>query len=898
MPLNVHAARLRNPNLFQQDSFRTIDITDGIQAIIGRLKGQTSTTTQSFRFNKNKFTPEQAKKWLKDHDKKFILFENAIEESAHLKKRRTLEGELVDGKYVSTIKKKNTKESVSDDINFHGDIEDELPIENIRDKIKESVSLVGSVWEITIIKEGRSANGFDYSEKVLKESIPLFERKGIYGHKYGGSIDHRPDEFTNPNGLALNKVGWVENVRYKSDDTGGRLVGDFHCINSALRDMFSNTWKENKSQMPEFSVDVNGRGFSHGNTRIVTKITNVNSVDIVDEASAGGAFERMVASKSKIFLRRNKMKELLKELLARVKEGTYTIKESIDGKSDEEITGLIEKELNLSEEDIKAKERLGAGDLQKVLGANTLEEMKSLMRSLLDKLRGEEGKISEQKTKEKDMKAKEQKDKEENLKVKESAIAGKVAALETTIKKQRCEVAINTLVDRDPALPGEAKLKIKESLTNMITKEGELSEEIINKQIKKEKEYLSHFVESGEIKGMGMIEVGDNTEDKKQKRLDLMLDPELIHAKESKDDYKGFEAFYGIQDALQSITGVPVNWMLQKQNHRKINDRIKESTTADFPVMLGDSLSKKAIKEYRFRFQRETWNQLVFNDSFSRIEQQKLFNIGGFEEMDTVAEDGTYQPFNTPGRENPTYTPLKKGNTFSVTEEMIINDNLREIREFPLKIARSAIFTLSNIVWGRIFGCVGSDTVNSQLIYDGTTLYTDAHANTTDDALDYDSLDQAATRLVDQEELTSGQAIGLEGKFLIVPHNLKRTAWNITKNELVQGNLQAAGAGAGSATAVGGGIQNAIADYGIVSIPVPSKYLCNTTKAWVLMTSPDDAQGITVGYHNNKREPDILLQNNPTVGDVFTNDRITYKGKFRFGTAITDFRAFQGGDFD
>lgn len=74
---NEHAARVREPGDFQEDSFRRKNIETGIDIIIGRLKGKTTTTTQAYRFKKSKFTADQAKKWLKDHNIKYIKFEAA-----------------------------------------------------------------------------------------------------------------------------------------------------------------------------------------------------------------------------------------------------------------------------------------------------------------------------------------------------------------------------------------------------------------------------------------------------------------------------------------------------------------------------------------------------------------------------------------------------------------------------------------------------------------------------------------------------------------------------------------------------------------------------------------------------------------------------------------------------
>jgi len=74
---NEHAARVKNPNLFEKDSFRRKNIADGVDIIVGKIKGESKLTTQAYRFNKDNFTVAEAKKWLKDHDIKYIDFEPA-----------------------------------------------------------------------------------------------------------------------------------------------------------------------------------------------------------------------------------------------------------------------------------------------------------------------------------------------------------------------------------------------------------------------------------------------------------------------------------------------------------------------------------------------------------------------------------------------------------------------------------------------------------------------------------------------------------------------------------------------------------------------------------------------------------------------------------------------------
>jgi len=71
MPIDVteNLIRIRQvePSLFEEDSFRTIRLTSGVKAIIGRKKGEKTTTIQSILFDKKRFTTDQAKQWVKKH---------------------------------------------------------------------------------------------------------------------------------------------------------------------------------------------------------------------------------------------------------------------------------------------------------------------------------------------------------------------------------------------------------------------------------------------------------------------------------------------------------------------------------------------------------------------------------------------------------------------------------------------------------------------------------------------------------------------------------------------------------------------------------------------------------------------------------------------------------------
>jgi hypothetical protein len=74
---NEHAARVINPGEFQEETFRRKEIAPGVSIIIGKLKGKDSMVTQAYRFDKSKFTADEAKAWLKKNNVTTVEFSPA-----------------------------------------------------------------------------------------------------------------------------------------------------------------------------------------------------------------------------------------------------------------------------------------------------------------------------------------------------------------------------------------------------------------------------------------------------------------------------------------------------------------------------------------------------------------------------------------------------------------------------------------------------------------------------------------------------------------------------------------------------------------------------------------------------------------------------------------------------
>jgi len=79
---NEHAARINDPGKYKRIRRQNNKFGPGIHALFGVPKeGDGGMELQAIRFDRSKFTPKQAKKWLKDH-KYTVALEKATKPKA------------------------------------------------------------------------------------------------------------------------------------------------------------------------------------------------------------------------------------------------------------------------------------------------------------------------------------------------------------------------------------------------------------------------------------------------------------------------------------------------------------------------------------------------------------------------------------------------------------------------------------------------------------------------------------------------------------------------------------------------------------------------------------------------------------------------------------------------
>lgn len=81
---NEHSARLEKPEKYKRFRRENNKFGPGIHAVWGILPDE-KVELQAIRFDASKFTVFRARKWLKDHNYKPILFEPAKEEDVNLR---------------------------------------------------------------------------------------------------------------------------------------------------------------------------------------------------------------------------------------------------------------------------------------------------------------------------------------------------------------------------------------------------------------------------------------------------------------------------------------------------------------------------------------------------------------------------------------------------------------------------------------------------------------------------------------------------------------------------------------------------------------------------------------------------------------------------------------------
>ncbi len=291
--------------------------------------------------------------------------------------------------------------------------------------------------------------------------------------------------------------------------------------------------------------------------------------------------------------------------------------------------------------------------------------------------------------------------------------------------------------------------------------------------------------------------------------------------------------------------------------------RLAESLGSDtLDQVLGDSITRRMLAEYRSAVDFDGWRQLVNVVPVSDFRVQHRTRWGGYGDLPKVAEGADYLPLTSPTDEEATYKAEKRGGTEELTLEMIKNDDVGAVRRIPTKLSRAAKRTLAKFVFDFLRA--------NPAIYDGKALFHADHGNLFTAALDKTSLGAHRLAMLKQSELSSNDRIGITPTRLVVPVELQEAAVDLFR--LATNNEKTF-------------IQSLVMNI----IPV---WYWTDANDWCTAADPADIPGIELGFLDGREEPELFVQDSPTVGSMFAADKLTYKIRHIYGGAVTDYRAF------
>ena len=290
-----------------------------------------------------------------------------------------------------------------------------------------------------------------------------------------------------------------------------------------------------------------------------------------------------------------------------------------------------------------------------------------------------------------------------------------------------------------------------------------------------------------------------------------------------------------------------------------------EVTTSTLNQVVLNSMTKRLIQDYAG--QPQAWRRFCTISSVRDFKAQDRVKTHDFASLATVSEGAAYQNLSWDDRKE-SYTPAKRGNLVVVTRETILNDDLEAVRKIPTRLAVSAGITMNEYVYTTLI--IGNPTMaDGKKVFDGSGQT--SHANRGTSALSGDSVQAGILAMLKQTNEAS-KRIGQHPRFLLVPPDLLFTAKIVVGSPLTPG---------GSDNDVNP-LHNQLE---VIAVPQ-----FTDTNNWYLLTDPAVLPTIELGFVGGQETPELLLQDAPTDGQVFTNDRISFKVRWEFGGGWLDYR--------
>lgn len=288
-------------------------------------------------------------------------------------------------------------------------------------------------------------------------------------------------------------------------------------------------------------------------------------------------------------------------------------------------------------------------------------------------------------------------------------------------------------------------------------------------------------------------------------------------------------------------------------------------TTSDFGIILLDVANRSMLAGWEEA--GETFDKWTKKGSLSDFKTASRIGLGEFPALRQVREGAEYK-YITIGERAEQIALATYGEIFSITRQVVINDDMNMLTDIPRKMGMAAKGTIGDLVYAVL--------TKNPALSDGKGLFHADHKNYltgADSALSIDSLSKAKTAMATQrtqvEGNTKGRTLNIRPAFVLTPVALEDKANQIINSESVPG------------ADVNSGIVNPIRGFAEV---IGEPRLDDDSATAFYLAARQGSDTIEVAYLDGNELPYMEQQQGFTVDGVATKVRIDA------GVAPLDFR--------
>lgn len=788
---------------------------------------------------------------------------------------------------------------------------------------QERLDLLGSVreaegnrWELTFIVAGWSKNGRYYPAEVLKEAVPLFEDAPISLYGYDSRREHVPPRVRDSApGLVANMAGWCRQAREGEEGGKFAVIADYECTSDHVRGLLMRAAESQISAPFGISIDALAElreGVAEGRRGlIVTKLHHVYEGTIVDRPAAGGRFRRVIAStesESELVNKKKLMNFLLKF------GGAFGVSAaSVANLTESEIATTSAKVL-LEMDAAQAMVELATD----FVAAGKTEEALAVLAKLSDSAKPEVSDVSDVVGA-----------------VESTATPVALTAESTDIiqesRKELCAMRLDRMLEASK-LPEKAATVVRARFTGRVFEEAELQNDIDNVKAL----LAEHSPPSGPVQEADRVSITHDAWDKWQQEGALLFgyrpdkDPHISESE--KQQFKDLGAVHSVR-----------SWFERGQSV------ITEAVSTDLPNVLGNTLHRAIIQQFN-DIPRLFEDAIYIAPGVDDFKKQERLIMHGFSDIPVLSEDAQYPDLGFPGDEKSEYQVGTRGGIVRISRRMIINDDLRALRDIPRRVARGCRHTENLFRGALITARVGGGAINSDTVWDGLAMYHVSHGNLQTAALSKAEIAKLSLALSNQREyanrttLTAGindsvttiAVASTKGLFVgaqlqidteIVRVTAVNSGTSLDVSRAFDSTTAASHSSAAKVYQLGSPIPirshhiyypeelrdtawtalNSVLIPGtnnndanivfaqqnngsIVSHGVHRVYLGSDSNNWYMAANKEDSQSFEVAYLGGREEPELILSDAPTASAMWNFDRYEWKVRHEYGGTQTDFR--------